>query len=227
MQEGLLPLFPLQVVLFPGAELPLHIFEDRYKEMIGEAVRDRLEFGVVLASEKGLVNTGCTATVERVLKQYPDGRMDILTLGRRRFEILLLNSERAFLRGSVDFFDDEKADQAPPEIQKAALDGFNEMQLLLSDRQALGDESAGQSAASPLDPRLSFRLAQPVPDLGFRQMLLSTRSEAERLRHLAEFFPDYLLRQRRIQHVKNIAPRNGHGRAAHDEDHDTDDKAPE
>jgi len=225
MQEGLLPLFPLQVVLFPGAELPLHIFEDRYKEMIGEAVRDRLEFGVVLASEKGLVNTGCTATVERVLKQYPDGRMDILTLGRRRFEILLLNSERAFLRGSVEFFDDEQADPSTPEIHKAALDGFNELQALSSDPQLSAEEAATQSPGSSLDPRLSFRLAQPVPDLGFRQMLLTTRSEAERLRHLAEFFPDYLLRQRRVQHVKNIAPRNGHGRAATLEHNDADDKA--
>src|ERR1700740_1133249 len=86
MQQGLLPLFPLQVVLLPGAELPLHIFEDRYKEMIGEVIRDRLEFGVVLASEKGIVNTGCSATVDKVLRQYPDGRMDILSRGRRRVE---------------------------------------------------------------------------------------------------------------------------------------------
>ena len=146
MQEGLLPLFPLQVVLFPGAELPLHIFEDRYKEMIGEAVRDHLEFGVVLASDKGLVNTGCTATVERVLKQYPDGRMDILALGRRRFEILLLNNERAFLRGAVEFFDDEKADPASPEIHKLALDGYNEMQALLSQRQISDEELAAQQS---------------------------------------------------------------------------------
>jgi Lon protease-like protein len=100
MQEGLLPLFPLQVVLLPGTQLPLHIFEDRYKQMIGEVLRDKLEFGVVLASEKGLVNTGCTASVDRVLKEYADGRLDILTRGRRRFEILLLNDERTFLRGS-------------------------------------------------------------------------------------------------------------------------------
>jgi len=209
MQEGLLPLFPLQVVLFPGAELPLHIFEDRYKEMIGEAVRDRLEFGVVLASDKGLVNTGCTATVERVLKQYPDGRMDILALGRRRFEILLLNTERAFLRGSVDFFDDEKADPASPEIHKLALEGYNEMQALSSEQPLAAGES--------LDPRLSFRLAQPVADLALRQVLLATRSEAERIRRLAEFFPDYLAKQRRVQYVKNIAPRNGHGPANADE----------
>jgi Lon protease-like protein len=209
MQEGLLPLFPLQVVLFPGAELPLHIFEDRYKEMIGEAVSGRLEFGVVLAGEKGLLNTGCTATVERVLKQYPDGRMDIVTLGRRRFEILLLNTERAFLRGTVEFFDDEQTDQAPPEIRKLALDGYNEMQTLLSDHPLPAGEAG--------DLRLSFRLAEPIPDLSLRQLLLTTRSEAERMRRLAEFFPDYLVRQRRIHHVKNIAPRNGHGRAVSDE----------
>jgi Lon protease-like protein len=172
--------------------------------MIGEAVRDRLEFGVVLAGEKGLVNTGCTATVERVLKQYPDGRMDILTLGRRRFEILLLNNERPFLRGAVEFFDDEKAEPAPPEIQKQALEGYNEMQALAAEQPLPVEESA--------DLRLSFRLAQPIPDLDLRQLLLVTRSEAERMRRLAEFFPDYLLQQRRAQHVKNIAPRNGHGR---------------
>ena len=184
MHEGLLPLFPLQVVLFPGGELPLHIFEDRYKEMIGEVLRDRQEFGVVLASEKGVVNTGCTATVDKVLRRYPDGRLDILTRGRRRFEILLLNDERHFLRGAVEFFDDDSAEAAPPEILKLAVDGYNEMQQLLSEAALTEAESA--------NPQLSFRLAREVPDLALRQLLLTTRSEAERLRHLASFFPDII-----------------------------------
>jgi Lon protease-like protein len=206
MHEGLLPLFPLQVVLFPGGELPLHIFEERYKEMIGEVLRDRLEFGVVLASEKGVVNTGCTATVDKVLRRYPDGRLDIVTRGRRRFEILLLNDERQFLRGAVEFFDDERSEPAPPEILKLAVEGYNEMQELLSE--------AGLAEAESANPRLSFRLAQDVPDLALRQLLLSTRSEAERLRHLAGFFPGYLQKQRQIQRVRNLAPRNGHGRTS-------------
>lgn len=206
MHDGLLPLFPLQVVLFPGAELPLHIFEERYKEMIGEVLRDKLEFGVVLASEKGVVNTGCTATIDKVLRRYPDGRLDILARGRRRFEILLLNDERQFLRGAVEFFDDESADQAPPEILKLAVDGHNEMQQLLSE--------AGLPETESQTPQLSFRLAQNVPDLALRQLLLSTRSEAERLRHLAGFFPSYLQKQRRIHKVRALAPRNGHGKIA-------------
>jgi Lon protease-like protein len=209
MHEGLLPLFPLQVVLFPGGELPLHIFEDRYKEMIGEVLRDRQEFGVVLASEKGVVNTGCTATVDKVLRRYPDGRLDILTRGRRRFEILLLNDERPFLRGAVEFFDDEGSAAAAPEILKLAVEGYNEMQHLLSEAGLPEEESS--------NPQLSFRLAQGVPDLALRQLLLTTRSEAERLRHLAGFFPGYLQKQRRVERVRSLAPRNGHGRSPESE----------
>jgi Lon protease-like protein len=209
MQQGLLPLFPLQVVLLPGGELPLHIFEDRYKEMIGEVMRDRHEFGVVLASEKGIVNTGCTATVDKILRRYPDGRLDIMARGRRRFEILLLNDERSYLRGSVDFFDDEHASPPSAEIRNRAIEGFNDLQAL-SSNQPLGADDVK-------NPQLSFHLAQPVPDLGFRQALLSMRSEAERLRQLADFLPSYVVKQRRIQHIKEIAPRNGHGRPLEEE----------
>jgi Lon protease-like protein len=197
MQPGLLPLFPLQVVLLPGAELPLHIFEDRYKEMIGEVIRDRVEFGVILANEKGIVNTGCTAMIDRVLREYPDGRMDILARGRRRFEIMMLNDERPFLRGSVEFFDDEEESPVAPEARQRAIDGYREV---------------SKEAVDLDQPQLSFRLAQPVVDLGFRQSMLTSRSEADRIRQLADFFPVHNLRQRRIQHVKEVAPRNGHGR---------------
>jgi Lon protease-like protein len=202
MQQGLLPLFPLQVVLLPGSELPLHIFEDRYKEMMGEVIRDRLEFGVVLANDKGIVNTGCTATVDKVLRQYTDGRMDILTRGRRRFEIMLLNDERSFLRGSVEFFDDDEGETPGPELQQRAISGYNELQAI-SSGEPLEDSEVS-------DPQLSFRLAQPVLDLSFRQVLLNTRSESARLKQISEFIPSYLSRQRRIQRVKEIAPRNGH-----------------
>src|ERR1039458_10383971 len=101
MQQELLPLFPLQVVLFPRTALPLHIFEERYKQMIEEVLRGKSEFGVVLAGEKGIVNTGCTATVEKILKKYPDGRMDLLTLGRRRFVIIKTQDEKQIGRAHV------------------------------------------------------------------------------------------------------------------------------
>ncbi|MEO8053234.1 MAG: LON peptidase substrate-binding domain-containing protein [Acidobacteriota bacterium] len=201
--QGWLPLFPLQVVLLPDAELPLHIFEDRYKEMIAEVLRDKIEFGVVLANDRGIVNTGCTATIERVLREYPDGRLDILTVGRRRFEIERVNEERAFLRGEVDYFDDEDETRPEEEFRARAISGYNELRTLTGE--------APLPAAQTDDQQLSFRLARPIQDLGLRQALLSARSEAERLRQLAEFLPAFLIRQRRIERVKQVAPRNGHG----------------
>ncbi len=204
MQEELLPLFPLQVVLFPRTALPLHIFEERYKQMIGDVLRGKSEFGVVLAGEKGIVNTGCTATIEKILKKYPDGRMDLLTIGRRRFEIILLNDEKPYLRGAVEFFDDEASEPIPPEVRKRVLEAYNDV------RAVEKSESVHEPEMS--DPQLSFQLAQLVPDLDFRQVLLATRSEADRMRRLAEFFPAYGSRQRQIQHVRAVAPKNGHSK---------------
>jgi Lon protease-like protein len=204
MQDPMLPLFPLQMVLLPKTPLPLHIFEDRYKEMFAEIIRSKSEFGVVQAGERGIVNTGCSATVEKVLTQYPDGRMDVLTLGRRRFEIMLLNDERPFLRGSVQFFDDDDAVPAEHEAQLRAMEGFTQLKAL-GEQHVFGEPKIG-------DPQLSFQLAQLVQDLNFKQLLLATRSEAERIRQLAEFLPEYAIRQKHVSHVRDVAPRNGHSK---------------
>jgi len=204
MEQSLLPLFPLNVVLFPRTPLPLHIFEDRYKEMIGKAIESQEEFGVVLASDKGIVNTGCTAVIERVLKKYDDGRMDVLAVGRRRFEIILLNEDKSYLRGSVEFFDDEEFEPLPQGVKERALEGYNDLMKIDPPEPPIDPELT--------DPQLSFQLAQVLTDLNFRQMLLATRSESERMKRLAEFLPAFNSRQRQIAHVKSVAPNNGHGK---------------
>jgi Lon protease-like protein len=208
MQSGLLlPLFPLQVVLFPGGQLPLHIFEDRYKEMIREAIKEQTEFGILLATGKGLASVGCTALVEKVLHEYPDGRLDILTHGRRRFELLLVNEERIFLRGSVEFLEDHPAEADSPvesNDRENAIAGYNECRRLSSESPLAANELE--------NPALSFLLAEPVADLTFRQTILGAHSEAERLRLLAEYLPKHVARELHVQKVKAVAPRNGHGK---------------
>jgi Lon protease-like protein len=92
----LLPLFPLQLVVFPGSAIPLHVFEERYKEMVGEAEAAGTEFGIVLAKDGGIMNAGCTVVVESVLNRYPDGRFDVLTRGQRRFVIQSLNQDKEY-----------------------------------------------------------------------------------------------------------------------------------
>lgn len=204
MPSKLLPLFPLQVVVFPRTRLPLHIFEERYKEMVGNAILESSEFGVVLAKDEGIVNTGCTVVVDRVVKRYPDGRMDLIASGRRRFEVLALSEERDYLQGEVEYFDDDDPDPAPADLQHKALSQYKE----------LVDLGVVHSFTEPDfdDPQLSFQLAQSVSDLDFLNLLLRNRSETARMRELNRYFSDYVPRQREMLRMKALAPTNGHGR---------------
>ncbi len=205
MATRLLPLFPLHVVVFPRTRLPLHIFEDRYKEMVGEALSAKSEFGIVLAKDDGIANAGCTVVVDRVLKTYPDGKMDIVTAGRRRFEIVMLNEEKDYLRGEVQYFDDDDSGQAPPlEAQHTALSHYKTLLESGVVRPPVPEPNLD-------DPQLSFQLAQALPDLDFLNGLLRTRSETKRLQELSEFLSEYVPRQQHIERVRQVAPRNGHG----------------
>ena len=203
MPARLIPLFPLRVVVFPRTSLPLHIFEQRYKEMIGNAIRDHSEFGVVLEKQEGVVNTGCTVMVEKVLETYPDGRLDILTRGLRRFEIVELNGEKDYLQAEVSFFDDDDGSPAAAELRDQALSNYRAMSGLAACR-ARGEPDLE-------DPQLSFQLAQGLPDLDFLSALLARRSETGRLKELNHYLAEYIPRQRRIEHVKHLAPTNGFG----------------
>jgi len=203
MPSRLIPIFPLQVVVFPRTRLPLHIFEERYKEMVGNAIRDESEFGVVLAKEQGIVNAGCTVLVDQVLQMYPDGRMDIITRGQRRFEIVSLDEEKEYLQAQVDFFDDDDAAPTADNVRAEAL-------LHYQDLRQLG-VSPAFGEADLADPQLSFQLAQGLPDLDFLSLLLRNRSESGRLKELNQYLTQYIPRRRTIERVKELAPTNGHG----------------
>ena len=156
MQTNLLPLFPLQVVVFPRTQLPLHIFEERYKEMVGEAIRDNSEFGIVLVKEDGIVNAGCTVMVDKVLKSHPDGRMDIMTRGIRRFEIVMLDQEKSYLRGEVTYFDDDETEAAPADVQTEAHAALPELGRA---RGPPGDDAILTTRSSASNWRRAFRIS--------------------------------------------------------------------
>jgi len=202
MAGALLPLFPLHVVVFPRTALPLHIFEERYKEMVGNAIRDNSEFGVVLAKEEGIVNAGCTVVVDQLLQMHPDGRMDVVTNGRRRFEIQSLNEDKEYLQAEVAYFDDEDFAPAPAELRNETLSQWH----VLSKFGAASEREPNLE-----DPQLSFQVAQMVPDLDFQNSLLRHRSETARLRQLNKYLAEYIPRQKTIERMKAIAPTNGFG----------------
>jgi Lon protease-like protein len=170
--SSLLPIFPLELVLLPGVPLPLHIFEPRYKEMIGECLEEKKPFGIVRASDEGVAGIGCTAEIVTVTKKYDDGRMDILTRGVQRFEVLEVNQERAFLQAEVMVVEDEPGTPTDQMVEQAVRLHAEIARLAGSDYSATDDAPAN----------LSFLLAGSLPlDLDFKQNLLSTLSESKRL----------------------------------------------
>ena len=197
-----IPLFPLEVVLFPEAALPLHIFEDRYKEMVTLCLAEKTGFGVVCAQREGLAVVGCLAEVVRVLQEYPDGRLDILCQGSLRFEIENLDNSKSYLQAEVDFFHD---------------DGPAASRLLREECTALHFEvlelTGGEKThrAFDLDKPVAFRLAWGSPtDLAFRLELLAMRSDIERTERLVALYNTMLPKLRRGAQASTIAGRNGH-----------------
>ena len=201
-------LFPLRLVLLPGEILPLHIFEERYKTLIGECRATDGVFGVLLAEDDEMARKGCTAAVHEVIEELDDGRLNILAVGRDRFAlretIEPADPESGYLRGRIEVFGDIDEDVPPQEkIEELAASLFRRMVELMGVEEP---RVPGGTA------RLSFRLAAAV-DFGrpLKQRLLESRSEAERLDLLITvmkaLIPGLELRKQREQAIRG----NGKG----------------
>jgi Lon protease-like protein len=212
MEELLLPLFPLNVVLLPQELLPLHIFEERYKEMVGECLKAKdagagnQEFGILQVEGEKVHMVGCTARIVNVTRRYEDGRMDILTVGSRRFEVLLTNEEQSYLQGGVDFFDDDPgADTAGEPESLRAITLF---------RDALQHLHKTKGIPVHLPPpyrHLSFRIAGSLPvELSLKQELLVSRNESQRLERIIQFMEQLIAHVARVDQMQRRAGGNGH-----------------
>ncbi len=184
-----IPLFPLNVVLLPGATLPLHIFEPRYRQMVRHCVDNQSEFGVLLGLPKGIVRVGCTAQITEVLKRYNDGRMDIITVGRSPFRITqLVNADAyakdALLEGDVDFLDDRDA-RVDARLQSELTRLYEVCHTLVFDDYPRNIEAEATEY-------LSFVVAATLPlDLMWKQQLLELRSEADRQERLVGYLREW------------------------------------
>jgi ATP-dependent Lon protease len=184
-----IPLFPLNVVLLPGATLPLHIFEPRYRQMTRHCIDDKCEFGVLLALPKGIVRVGCTAEVTEVLQRYPDGRMDILTVGRSPFRILELVNAEAYandglLEGDVDFLDDRE--------YRTDVGTRNDLLQIYEVCHTLIFDDYPKNIGSDSTEYLSFVVASTLPlDLMWKQQILELRSEADRQERLVGYLREW------------------------------------
>lgn len=195
-------LFPLDVVLFPGMPLPLHIFEPRYREMIAECMVNNAVFGVVRAQRDGLAVIGCTAQVVRMLHSYPDGRSDILTQGVDRFEIEQLDDSRSFLQAEVALLPDAGEPATRSSREECVALHFEALHLMGASDIPLHLN---------LDAPVAYLLAATVPaDLNFQQALLAMRSDAERTETLLSYYRALLPQLRSGIKISERASTNGH-----------------
>jgi len=199
-----IPIFPLEVVLFPGEMLPLHIFEPRYKEMIRECDEKKQPFGVVLAVDDGLAEIACTAELLQIAKTYANGEMDIITMGRRVCRILEIIEERSFYEADVEYVED---DPPPTQVPSTGL-----MQLFEKCHHATFQQGPDLGAVAKA-PSVSYYIAAALPlELAYKQKLLEIRNEEER-RHSLEINLARWLEQLEVgNRARRLSGGNGHPR---------------
>jgi ATP-dependent Lon protease len=204
MRPERIPLFPLNVVLFPGEQLPLHIFEQRYRRMVRECLDAMTPFGLLLALPDGIVRVGCTAEILEIIKRYEDGRMAIITVGRDPFRIVRLFDQEPLLAGQIDYLDDSDS-SIEPALQKRLIELYETCHTLLFADLPRNLESC------PLDV-LSYAVASALPmDLLWKQQILELRSEAEREERLVAYLRDWAPHLQKAETLRHHAGGNGHG----------------
>ena len=173
------PLLPLGLVALPGELVPLHIFEERYKQMMGECLESEREFGVVWMSDDGLREIGCACEIERVLEEMEDGRMNILTRGTRPFRVLERQGHLAYPAGVIEFLADD-LEESDLEVAGTARTAYADLVKRATDREPEQEE---------LDEMDAYAMAATV-DFGLdaKQGLLDLRSENARMKLVTRLF---------------------------------------
>jgi Lon protease-like protein len=194
------PLFPLGLVLLPQELVPLHIFEDRYKLMIGECLDGEREFGIIWLSDDGLKQTGCAARIARVLERFEDGRLNILVQGTEPFRLLRKIEDLPYPAGDVEVLHDDGDgdEQTAEEARRRYADLVEELTESRPEEQALAELDAyGMAATLDVEPAA-------------KQALLELRSESGRLEQLETLFAEALERIRLAAFAAERARGNGH-----------------
>ncbi|HEY2771163.1 MAG TPA: LON peptidase substrate-binding domain-containing protein [Solirubrobacteraceae bacterium] len=194
------PLFPLGLVALPGELVPLHIFEERYKTMMNECLRDDREFGIVWLSDDGLREIGCACEIERVLERMDDGRMNLLTRGTRPFRVVERQGQLAYPAGVIEFVED-RPEPVDEELRSGAHEAYGELVRRATDRDP---------EASELTDMTAYDMAATV-DFGLdaKQGLLDLRSENARLRLVTRLFRAAIKRLDFVDRAQARARSNG------------------
>ncbi len=193
-------LFPLQMVLLPHERVPLHIFEERYKELVGECIDDACPFGMIMVEEPRMREIGTIAEIDSLQERFPDGRMNVVVRGLRRFRLIERTSGRSFHTAKIVRLSDR------PDMPDIA-----QVESLLEALAHLARAAdADTPTTDPSGPDLAFRLAATVElDNHARQELLELDSELERTQRLTVILRELVRRMQRETETQGRAQTNG------------------
>ena len=194
------PLFPLGIVALPGEVIPLHIFEERYKTMIDECLRERREFGIVWLADDGLREVGCAVEIEEVLERMPDGRINLLARGTRPIRVLERQASLPYPAGVIEFIED-RPEALDPELVRGAHAAYADLVRDATDREPDQAQLSGMGA---------YAIAATVGlGLHAKQGLLDLRSENARLRLLTRLLRAAVQRLDSVEQTQARARSNG------------------
>lgn len=197
-----LPVFPLSLVLYPGEQLPLHIFEMRYREMVAHCLDTFSEFGVLLTNDGKMAEVGCTAVIERVVNTYDDGRLDIIVTGKNRFKVLGLFNQESYLTANVKNIEEPDED-VRVDLRERVI--TQHMRLL-----ELAGRKIRPTMYQDLDG-ISFFIAHNVglkPEQ--KQEVLELLTENERIHYLTTHLETLIPRVEQFEDVRKKVQTNGH-----------------
>jgi Lon protease-like protein len=194
------PLFPLGLVALPDELIPLHIFEQRYKTMMEECLRDEREFGIVWLADDGLREIGCACEIAEVIERMEDGRVNLVARGTRPFRVLERQGHLAYPAGVVEFLADLEED-LDAELSSEAQEAYGDLVRRATDRDPTAEE---------LDDLTAYGMAATV-DFGLdaKQGLLELRSENARLRLVTRLFRAAVKRLDFVDRAQARARSNG------------------
>ena len=198
-----IPLFPLNVVLMPGTPLPLHIFEERYKQMVNECLELGTEFGMVLADDSGTRQVGCTAKIVELVQRFEDGRLVILVEGSRRFKLNNIMAGKPYYVGDVEYIEEGWEEDVTTLAEECVA--------LLERVVEVATEGSVDIEIEPPYRNLSFTIAGRIEfDLETRQQILELPSEKGRLEKVKKLLAETADRLERERQVREKAEKNGH-----------------
>lgn len=177
-----IPLFPLNIVVLPFEEVPLHIFEPRYKKMIKESIENDTPFGIVLNNNGSIDNIGCSLSVTKIIKHYKTGEYDLIATGNKCFQVLDKVKKEDLWIGDIEYMDAPIIEN--DKILKLVQNKY--LELLIK----LGKD---ENFEIYLEREISFQFLIGITlPLDLKRNILLLENESERLLYINDLFDKVL-----------------------------------